>query len=180
MSAALTGTRSIAVSYGIVIHPTPNEFIPAAHTLASQIIQHLISNWTKETDLYNINIPLIQTLLNEEGMEIYWTTLWRNTYSRLFKEVKNPTAAAEGKVQVPAGPSTAIEKPPNSTEGELVFKWSPDMKHLINPEESALPPGSDAWALHHKAASVTPLSAGFAEPAQTFGDVGDRQWKWKL
>ena len=34
----------------------------------------------------------------------------------------------------------------------------------MNPPIDSLPHGSDAWAVHHAKASVTPLRTSFAEP----------------
>jgi len=69
------------------------------------------------------------------------------------------------------------------TESDLVFKWSPTMEGLIRPDHSLLVEGSDGWALHNGAVSVTPLRASFAEPIDgihEFANVEDRIWKVRL
>ena len=38
------------------------------------------------------------------------------------------------------------------------------MGALVNPPLDSLPFGTDAWAVHHAKASVTPLRTSFAEP----------------
>ena len=92
MSSSLSKVRSIAVSYGTVIHPTPTSFFDPAHELAVKIIYFLWNNWGKddgggmrndEVDLYNVNIPLIDGLLTEEGLQVYWTSMWRNGYGQV-------------------------------------------------------------------------------------------------
>ncbi|KDQ63734.1 hypothetical protein JAAARDRAFT_119884, partial [Jaapia argillacea MUCL 33604] len=183
LSSSLSQVRSVAVSYGTVIHPTPTTFHDPAHQLAGRIIHHLWQNWGKddggvrnqEVDLYNVNIPMIEGLLTEEGLRICWTTIWRNSYGRLFKA----HTPAEGKKLArrgsSAGPDSSTSEPnmddnlPNreaspADVGRLVFKFSPDMNNLITPPESMLPFGSDGWAMHKGFASVTPLRASFAEP----------------
>ncbi|KIK71010.1 hypothetical protein GYMLUDRAFT_254301 [Collybiopsis luxurians FD-317 M1] len=197
MSSSLSKFRSIALSYGTVVHPTPATYFEPAHILGSKIIDYLWKNWgsdefglkNNEVDLYNVNIPLIEELLSEEGLKIYWTTMWRTSYGRLFKAISgdSPASGKAGTVDV-AGPdsSTSSEEPiRNATpaQSDLIFKWSPSMEGLIRPDHSAITEGSDGWALHNKAVSVTPLRASFAEPVEgihQFANVEDRVWKVRL
>ncbi|KAH6917360.1 cytoplasm protein [Coprinopsis sp. MPI-PUGE-AT-0042] len=180
LSSSLSRVRAIALSYGTVVHPTPTTYFQPAHVLGRQIISHLWDNWGKdsagirngEVDLYSVNIPLIEDILSEQGLNIYWTTMWRNSYGRLFKNIAeqqqsssdkgtvNPAGpdAATNSAQTPAGPSQRAE------ESDLLFKWAPDMRGLIQPQEDELPVGSDGWAIHQGSVSVTPLRACFAEP----------------
>lgn len=198
LSSSLSKVRSIAVSYGTVLHPTPTTLFEPAHILSSRIICHLLENWGKdegglrdgEVDLYNLNIPLVEGLLDTEGLKICWTRMWRNSYGRLFKAISPPkvTAGLERGASS-AGPdslgfdSTSDE---TSTEeiGDLVFKFDPDMKDLITPSLSSLPVGSDGRAIHQGCVSVTALRASFAEPsgenAHFAGDGEDKVWKIKL
>ncbi|KAJ7181682.1 survival protein sure-like phosphatase/nucleotidase [Mycena crocata] len=191
LSASLSKTRSIAVSYGTVVHPTPTTYFEPAHVLACGILTQLWNNWGQdkgglreaEVDLYNVNIPLVQGLLTEEGLKIVWTSMWRNSYGRLFKALPD---AAPDELANPAGPDALNAGPsndePRSTNrgGALAFKFSPAMEGLIYPEESSLPVGSDGWAMYKGWASVTPLRSSFAEPPQEVQDVEDRVWKMKL
>lgn len=198
LSSSLSKTRSIALSYGTVIHPTPTEFFEPAHLLSSRIIQYLWDNWgsddgglrANEIDLYNVNIPMVEQLLTERGLDIYWTKIWRNTYGRLF-EVHTTIKPATS----PAGPDS-LSAPPvelgenarqkDGGEEKLVFKFAPDIAPLINPAKSSLPLGTDAWAISNGWASVTPLCASFAEPTglhepeETTQQIGKRLWKMKM
>ncbi|KAJ7783810.1 survival protein sure-like phosphatase/nucleotidase [Mycena maculata] len=188
MSASLTKTRAIAVSYGTILHPTPTTYFEPAHVLASRIVHHLWSNWGQdegglrsgEVDLYNINVPLVEALLTDQGLKTLWTFMHRNSYGRLFKAVSS--AASEPSVSA-AGPD-ALDPPSTastSSANTLAFEFSPAMEGLIHPEESSLPPGSDAYAILKGWASVTPLRSSFAEPpAEQPKDVEGRVWKMKL
>jgi tubulin---tyrosine ligase len=195
LSSSLSKIRSIALSYGTVLHPTPETLLEPAHVLGGRIARYLWDNWGKdegglrdgEVDLYNVNIPLIEGLLDDEGLKICWTRIWRNTYGSLFKPISQPPDRV-----VPSG-STAVglDSPnvdfshmmaPNQI-GELVFKFSPNMHGMVNPSPSSLPVGSDAWAFHKGWASVTPFRASFAEPPDEWsstGDVEGRLWRMKL
>ncbi|KAL4243544.1 putative tubulin-tyrosine ligase [Abortiporus biennis] len=193
LSSSLSKIRSIALSYGIVQHPTPPEYSEPAHLLSSRIIRHLWDNWGEdagglrngEVDLYNINIPLVTELLNEEGLRICWTHIWRNTYGRLFSPHQIPKATI-----FPGGPEETLETNSQGKSGDaeeeehqLVFKFAPDMTGILSAKQS--PVGSDGWAIAQGWASVTPMRASFAEPDGTFEeivveDIDKRIWKLKL
>jgi len=109
---------------------------------------------------------MIQGLLSEEGLDVYWTYLWRNSYGRLFKEIAYANATdtvtnvmAAGLDATDEGNTSVLDKPQN-----LLFKFSPDLSPIINPDPSNIPVGSDAWALLKGHACITPLRASFAQP----------------
>jgi hypothetical protein len=140
-----------------VVHPNPPAYFEPAHVLACRIIRYLCENWgydegglrAGEVDLYNVNIPLIEDLLTDEGLKIIWTIMWRNSYGRLFKAVSNATPEKAPQSTSAAGPdaptadATSTETSSTSSGATLAFKFSPAMEGLIHPEESTLPVGSD-------------------------------------
>ncbi|CCM01970.1 uncharacterized protein FIBRA_04043 [Fibroporia radiculosa] len=209
LSSSLSKTRSVALSYGTVLHPTPTILHEPAHRLGAKIINHLWENWGEdagglrngEVDLYNINIPMIHGLLSEENLKICWTRIWRNSYGRLFKaHISREAAASASEAMSPAGPDSSdgnsggkspdsavapSDRPISRNVGTLSFRFAPDMTNLINPPLSSLPVGSDGWAIAQGWVSVTPIRASFAEPGeecnlQSDGNVEDRVWKFKL
>lgn len=146
------------MSYGTVFHPTPTTYFEPAHLLACRILRHLWNNWGRdegglragEIDLYNVNIPLVEVLLTDEGLKIIWTSMWRNSYGRLFKAVSAESPTSDHQSPTAAGPDAATANPPGSettSADTLAFKFSPAMEGLIHPEESSLPIGSDGWAM---------------------------------
>lgn len=133
--------------------------------------------------------------MSEDGLKICWTTIWRNSYGRLFKAISASDAfkAPPKRTVNPAGPDSQTSDPKNSDggsaeaeqSGNLLFKWSPDVGGLINPSLADLPVGSDGWAIHHGWASVTPLRATFGEPTTNAlntetGSIEGKIWKMKL
>ncbi|KAL5535574.1 hypothetical protein ACEPAF_3668 [Sanghuangporus sanghuang] len=144
LSSSLSHCRAIALSYGTVERPVPPQLFDPAHRLSSRIIQTLLSSWgtdqgglrNREVDLYNVNIPMLHSLLSEEGMPVVWTTVWRNAYGRLFKPhtlgladgdvlppggpdarlSSNNGNSAESKIEVPQAGSSSREKPVSSSE----------------------------------------------------------------
>jgi 5'/3'-nucleotidase SurE len=168
MSAALSRTRAIAISYGNAVHPIPLEFHEPAHNLSIRIVEYLWTNWGPvpdgtpdgEVDLYNVNLPMIHKLVDPEGLQVYWTRMWRNSYGRLFKhvpEVRGSQMESDALSGVISGGSIA------QAEANLAFKFAPDIQHLVKPDLSVVPVGTDGWAFGMGHASITPMRAGFAE-----------------
>ena len=193
LASSLSGVRSIALSYGIVIRPIPTEFHDPAFKLSSKIVNHLFNNWSPRDNrvLYSVNLPMIENLLHDEEMKVYWTTSWKTGYGRLFSEVPGPAGNnASGKVERTALQTTDGAVPSEgggnsqyvAEEEKLVFKFVPNFSEqpFIQP---AAPEGSDGWALNVGAASVTPYLTSFAELPEDehgFSCVQDREWKFKL
>jgi tubulin---tyrosine ligase len=214
MSASLSRKRAIALSYGTFLHPTPSSLLDPAHRLAGDIITQLWNNWGAdpqglrgdgEVDLYNVNIPIVHKLLSSGGVGITWSTMWRNSYGRLFAQQLPAAPSSDSKKQdTPAGgpdspnvdlspgsfEQTTSKTPETSSTSPLVFKFSPDIQDLVKPEIHSLPEGTDAWAVHNDLATVTPLRASFAEPPPEISmafpgeaanpDSGVRHWKMRL
>lgn len=111
-----------------------------------------------EVDLYAINIPILPALLQEGGMKIAWTRLWRNEYGRLFQQ---------GLKDDPAREIMDVDSAHSGTKPApgLVFTFSPEWTKLLHPSKESLPYGTDAWGIHNDMATLTPLKALFAEPA---------------
>lgn len=210
MSASLSRKRAIALSYGTFLHPTPVSLYDPAHRLAAAIINQLWNNWGAdpegirgdgEVDLYNVNIPVVEKLLSSGSLGITWSTMWRNSYGRLFSQQRSAIPSVATYQETPSkGPESSIENlssgareafsdaPPPSLP--LVFKFAPDMEHLVKPQINSLPETTDAWAVHNDLATVTPLRTTFAEPpagiSMAFPDevpsqeTGVRHWKMRL
>lgn len=180
MSSALSQIRSVAISYGTVLHPTPNELFEPANILSGRIIQYLWNNWGKdvggmrngEIDLYNVNVPMIRELLNPKGIDVHWTHMWRNSYGQLFKAASTHHATSTARDVPNKGPDVVGQYLAQQSESggdmskdesaTLVFKFSPDIQPLITPSVGSLPVGSDGWAIAKGYASITPLRACFA------------------
>jgi len=124
-------------------------------------------------------------LLSDEGLQIVWTTMWRNSYGRLFKAVSSSAneallAASPDSANIPTGAlQLGTESTPESVS-HLVFKFVPDIGGLVTPSPASVPVGSDGWAILNGHVSVTPLRASFAEPLIGPEGDGERTWKIKL
>jgi len=136
---------------------------------------------------------MIAELMNPKSLDVYWTTMWRNNYRRLFKPISQPVLKAND--VPPAGPDSdhGAEKSQNdnrvsSEANDLTFRFSPEFHDIINPDKALLPEGCDAWALAYGHASVTPLLASYAElesgvadaPQKLADTLSIEKWKLKL
>lgn len=189
MSSSLSKIRSVALSYGTMHHPTPKAYSDPAHKQGCRVINHLWNNWGEdecglrdgEVDLYSVNIPLVEQILGVDGLKVCWTSLFRNSYGQLFKNV----SGSIGHPIVTVGPDplagqTQTSDAEEGAIGSLLFKWSPKMDELISPLLDSLPVGSDTWALHKGLICVTPLRASFGEPpSHVVINEEDILWKVK-
>ena len=150
-------------------------------------MNHLWNNWGEdecglregEVDLYSVNIPLIEQILDVDGLKVCWTKLWRNSYGQLFKNISQAGST------VAVGPDPLINQTQTEEAGisrSLLFKWSPVIEGLISPPLDSLPIGSDTWALHRGFICVTPLRASFGEPRshEVVTDEEDILWTVRL
>lgn len=84
---------AIAISYGVVARPSPPPATKLAHEVAVEICDHLWKNWGTEvvgnnkrpTQLYTVNIPLVEEQLIQENRKSVYAQMWRNSYGSLFK-----------------------------------------------------------------------------------------------
>lgn len=115
---------------------------------------------------------MIQELGQPNGVEVVWTTIWRNAYGMLFKPEEEDRASRSMREAGPDAPSKTPEKPSTpiqsdelpATSKALTFHFAPaNMASLVNPPLDDLPYGSDTWAILNAKASITPLRAAFME-----------------
>ncbi|KAG9001927.1 hypothetical protein FRB94_000689 [Tulasnella sp. JGI-2019a] len=180
LSGCLSETKAIALSYGTLKGFNPNDFKDEANSLSCKIIQCLWEDWGKddeglrsgEVDLYNVNLPMIPELRQPNGVEVVWTTIWRNAYGMLFKRKEDDQTSIRMREAGPDAPDKTSSKPstPIQSDGQaatskrLTFHFAPaNMAGLVNPPLDTLPYGSDTWAILNAKASITPLRAAFME-----------------
>jgi hypothetical protein len=128
---------------------------------------------------------MIEEILSNGGLQIVWTTMWRNSYGRLFEAVPSPEAPVE---QYEAGLDSPNNAPANDMQlgvlaqnvSNLVFRFAPDLRRIVSPAPASVPVGSDGWAMGQGYVSVTPLRASLAEPSILLEGNGERAWKIKL
>ncbi|MBW0551303.1 hypothetical protein O181_091018 [Austropuccinia psidii MF-1] len=173
MDAALSKHKSIALSYGVFERPISTELLEAANRLAVKIIERLwrigFTNFGDKdaADLYSVNIPLVPAIISDP--KVIWTTEATTRYGRLFLSETStsqviPTKPAEiDETSTHLDPSKLMESThsPTADAEAIDFVFKPDISSLIDPNDSQLVPGTDAWALNKGFSTVTPLQAAF-------------------
>ncbi|KAI5480873.1 tubulin-tyrosine ligase [Pseudohyphozyma bogoriensis] len=179
MAASLSGLPAIALSFGLMAdYKPPGDAIVAGAIEAScKVVKQLYElGWSEaNVDLYNVNVPLLPTMLSEEGPKVEWTTMARTGYNRLFKSVAEKPAAGGtvdkgGPAAVPEDANvkhdeedskTCLEIMEEHQTAPLKFIFKPDLESLLSRKIAAETAGCDTHALNSGAISVTPIRAGF-------------------
>lgn len=120
MEAALTGVKSIAISYAFESRTTDPVVTAEAAKISVELIKHLYSNWQNDdSDLYAVNIPLIKSLKLGET-KIQYAPILPNQWGSIYSyEQPAPSNASEADIV----DTTASNK--------VQFKWTPNF-HTVH------------------------------------------------
>ncbi|KAK6538805.1 hypothetical protein TWF694_010370 [Orbilia ellipsospora] len=167
LEAALSGAKSISVSYAYKSKSNPDEVVDAASAISTRIVDHLYKNWPTDgsVDLYSVNVPL------EPGIDhgrILFTHILQNTWSGCYKAVQTSEeeedagalekATRDGTASPPTGAN--VEEDPKVMD-KYKFKWAPRFGDVEKAAKEESAKGSDAWAVMQGFISITPLKANF-------------------
>ena len=149
MEAAVCAKKAIALSFAFYSRDLDPDLIAGASRVAVKVIEHLYSNWSPDTDLYSINVPLVpdvetHKIVYTHALQNYWTS------GSSFDEIP----ATEGD-QDPESHEAEIRQG-EAIEGESQhqitrhrhrhFKWAPKFGDIQKSIDAA-PPGNDGWAI---------------------------------
>jgi len=185
MSAALSGTRAIALSYGNFQYPPPPELIPPANDISLRIIQALWNDWGRDEDTPGLSHFELEHLdqekdrvqiigqtrgLRDGEVDFYAVNVpivptllndgMKIVWTRLWRNVYGRLF----KRDEDASTTGETVNGQAAEQDSLLFTFSPDWKDLLSPPKDELPYGTDAWGIHNDMATVTPLKASFGEP----------------
>lgn len=149
MEAAVCAKKAIALSFAFYSRDHDPELIAAASRRAVKVIEHLYRNWSPNTDLYSINVPLVpgvetHKIVYTHALQNYWTS------GSSFDEIP----ATEGD-QDPESHEAEIrqgEAGGGSSDYQITrhqhrhFKWAPKFGDIQKSIDAA-PPGNDGWAI---------------------------------
>jgi len=120
MEAALTGVKSIGISYAFETRELNVEVTKEAAKISVELIKHLYNNWSKDVELYSINVPLIKSLkLGETKIE--YAPILANQWGSIFSRDSGHQPANESQADIVD--TTASNK--------IQFKWSPNF-HTVH------------------------------------------------
>lgn len=180
MEAAVCGAKSIALSYAFFDRNHDAQIIADASALSARLIQHLWDNWDANTQLYSVNVPLVEGV---KERKILWTNMLQNWWKSgsCFQVVDTPTSTGDddpestirkqeeklGRKELrslggeASAPSSGVATPqPHMRYTHKEFKWAPLFKDVYESVEAS-EPGNDGWAVAQGYTSVTPLRANF-------------------
>ncbi|KAG2224012.1 hypothetical protein INT45_009598 [Circinella minor] len=180
LEAVVCKQKALALSFAIFSRDFGRKEIEGSCEMAVDVIKqlHQVNQWP-ENGLFNINIPL-----SVEKRPVYLTQFHKMHYGRLFKPLDDKykkTDSGKSASTIITNPTTTGTKEEESPEyaarkeaegqesGRLVFHFAPDYKSIVFPTDA--PEGTDAWAMHKRYVSVTPMVASY-EIAQTTTDYG--------
>lgn len=154
MEAALTGVKSIGISYAFESRTTDPIITAEAAKISVQLIKHLYENWSKDADLYSINIPLIKSLKLGET-KIQYVPILPNQWGSIFSKEDQQTPANQSEADIVD--TTASNK--------VQFSWSPNFHTVHESVVASEAKGevNDGVVLLNGGISVTPLKAIFKD-----------------
>ncbi|ODV62092.1 putative tubulin tyrosine ligase [Ascoidea rubescens DSM 1968] len=161
LEATLIGKKSIAVSFAFESNDIDEHIIKYASKISVKLIEHLYNSWPNDnsTELYSINIPLIETL---NKSEIVYAPILGNKWHSVFTAFDQEPRPGfkEDAVMIKDDPIDIID---GSIVNQLQFRWDPDYNevHKTVSESNGI---NDGIVLAQGNIAVTPLRANFAAP----------------
>ncbi|KZF19776.1 sure-like protein [Xylona heveae TC161] len=175
MEAAVCRKKAIALSYAFFSRNHDPVIIAGASRLSVRLIEYLYNNWDPNTDVYSVNVPLLE---NVEKSKILYTPVLQNYWSAgrsSFQEVEvededDNAEEHEEHIRQEEAVSGGASAQKHTRHKHKHFKWAPNFSDVYQSvEESA--PGNDGWAVQRGYTSVTPLKANFMHAGQTTGEI---------
>lgn len=133
LESAVSGTKSIALSYAFDSRIHDPEIISAASRLSTQLIEKLFNEWPEDVHLYSINVPLRKGV---ENKKILYTEMLQNrwvsgsSFQELPEEAEDVDPNSEEQA-IRDGDKTlngTASNPPRRAHRK--FKWSPNFADI--------------------------------------------------
>lgn len=150
LEGAIHGKRAIGISYGYINKDVPDSILQRAAEILVKLIRYLYDNWADDVDVYSVNIPLVESLLEKNATKAFFTPILQNRWKTIFKkEVVTPEGGneREGIVDVTAG-------------SKVQFKWAPDFEYIHEGIRSSHGM-NDGKVLEEGHVSITGIRASF-------------------
>jgi tubulin---tyrosine ligase len=145
MEAAMSGVKSIALSYAFDSREHDLEIISEASKLSTRLIEKLASQWPDDVHLYSINVPLRKGVA---GSKIVYTEMMQNRWAdgSSFTELpadaddKDPNQEEQ---KIREDGAVSENGAPRAARAHRKFKWAPNFADV---RKSVLDIGrGDGW-----------------------------------
>ncbi|CDK24830.1 unnamed protein product [Kuraishia capsulata CBS 1993] len=122
MEGALMNKRAIGLSYAFETKDIDEPILKEASKIAVKLVQQLYSNWSKDADLYTINIPLRPDLKLGTTV-IQYAPILENRWTSLY----TPKDESRSKTKVTDWEKDIVDA--TAEDGEK-FEWNPDFDYV--------------------------------------------------
>ncbi|KIX03261.1 5'/3'-nucleotidase SurE [Rhinocladiella mackenziei CBS 650.93] len=182
MEGAMSGKRSIALSYAFDSREHDPEIISAASRLSTKLVEKLMREWPDDVHLYSINVPVRKGV---ENTKIVYTEMIQNkwlsgsSFEELPEEAEENDPNLEEQIIREGGEPNGGAGRPVPKRVHRKFKWSPNFADV---RKSVLDAGKgDGWEVLQGHVTVTPLVANFWHLPHYTGEIKldkDRPSTW--
>ncbi|CEP63842.1 putative tubulin tyrosine ligase LALA0_S09e03730g [Lachancea lanzarotensis] len=157
-----SGVRSVALSWAYFdgVKYVEDHILKSASEQSCRVIEHLIGNWNTDTQLYNVNVPLLDSL-SSKTKAIYTHILenqWCSVYSAGFDADTGQAKEQISDVESGNKGITFTWQPNFQKQREAIFQSPPDSKN-------------DGRTIEAGLISVTPLRAVFHQVQGLLGEL---------
>lgn len=172
MEGAMSGKRSIALSYAFDSREHDPVIISAASKLSNKLVEKLVKEWPDDVHLYSINVPLREGV---ETSKILYTEMLQNSwlsgssFEELAPEADDNDPNVEEQLIREGGEANGDTGARVSRQVHRKFKWSPNFADV---RQSVLDAQKgDGWEVLQGNVTVTPLIANFAHLPHYTGEI---------
>ncbi len=168
MEGAMSGKKSIALSYAFDSREHDPEIISTASKLSTRLMEKLTQEWPEDVHLYSINVPLRKDVQNNK---ILYTEMLQNRWhsGSSFEELPPEEDDHD--------PNTEEQIIREGGEGHMKvtrkvhrkFKWAPNFQDVRKAVTEAQK--GDGWEVLQGNITVTPLVANFWHLPHYSGEI---------
>ncbi|KAK4936485.1 putative tubulin--tyrosine ligase pby1 [Elasticomyces elasticus] len=172
MEGAMSGKKSIALSYAFDSREHDPEIISTASKLSTKLIEKLVKEWPNDVQLYSINVPLRKDV---EKNKIVFTEMLQNrwvsgsSFEELPAEAEDHDPNVEEQNIRERGEGEGNAKTTVTRTIHRRFKWSPNFADVRKSVSDA--GRGDGWEVLQGNITVTPLVANFWHLPHYTGEI---------
>ncbi|KIX99830.1 uncharacterized protein Z520_04466 [Fonsecaea multimorphosa CBS 102226] len=172
MEGAMSGVKSIALSYAFDSREHDLEVISAASRLSTRLMEKLTKEWPDDVHLYSINVPLRKGVENNkivyaEMIQNRWIS--GSSFTELAEEEDIEDPNVEEQRIRETGEATGNNNERLTRRAHRKFKWSPQFADV---RQAVVDAGKgDGWEVLQGNITVTPLIANFWHLPHYTGEI---------